>query len=94
MRSKDFNFDLICNDGERLIPFLSHDTSEAARHMSSHNFFRNIIKKDIQLAKLSKVDILDLGFGTGYGSYMYSKINEVDKIIAIDVSDELLEWAK
>ena len=84
----------IFNDGERMVPFLSHDSKELVRHYSSHNFFKKIIAEDIKKLGLENVSVLDLGFGTGYASYLYSKVDGVSSVHGIDVSAEGLEWAQ
>lgn len=86
------NVDKIFNDGERLVPFLSHEEGELIRHFSSHNFFRNIITHDIEKLKLKDLSILDLGFGAGYASYIYSRISQVASVHGIDVAKDSLDW--
>lgn len=81
------------NEGERMMPIPSYGDDELIRHYSSHNFFRQIIEQDIKRDKLKNLTILDLGFGTGYASFLYSKINSVSNIHAIDVTDDGLGWA-
>lgn len=81
------------NEGERMMPIPSYGDEELIRHYSSHKFFRNILSEDIKRQKLKKLDILDLGFGTGYASYLYSKIDSVANVYAIDVTDDGLDWA-
>jgi len=90
---KRFNISSILNDGERLIPFISHDDAETVRHLSSHFFFRDIINKDANITNNTSQSVLDLGFGTGYASFIYANLDTVGKVKSIDVSDELLEWA-
>jgi SAM-dependent methyltransferase len=84
---------IIYNEGERLIPGVTHDIAEFVRHRSSYMFFRKIIEKD--LAKLSKknVSIVDLGCGVGHGCAMMSKIKN-SSILGVDSSSESLEYAK
>ncbi|MCX6728191.1 MAG: class I SAM-dependent methyltransferase [Candidatus Saccharibacteria bacterium] len=89
----DDNIKKLYNDGERLIPFVSHEQGELTRHFSSHNFFREIIKKDVKSLKNKNLSVLDVGFGTGYACYLYSKIDEVKTVKGIDNSEECLEWA-
>lgn len=81
------------NEGERMMPIPTYGDAELIRHFSSHKFFRHIVKEDIKKLKLTNLSILDLGFGTGYASFLYSRINEVSKLHAIDVTDDGLEWA-
>ena len=94
MTTRKFLLEDLYNDGERLIPFLSHDDEETIRHLSSHIFFKNIIQKDVSRLGLDDLTVLDLGFGAGYGSYIYAKINNVTSVTSIDVSDDSLEWAR
>jgi SAM-dependent methyltransferase len=94
MGQKNVDVDLIFNDGERLVPFLSHDSGELIRHYSSHRFFKKIIIKDIKACDLKDISILDLGFGTGYASYLYANIQQTATVKSIDVSGDSLEWAK
>jgi len=84
----------IFNDGERLVPLLTHNDDELIRHYSSHNFFRNIINKDTSRLNLNSLSILDVGFGAGYASYVYSKLSQVSKVKGIDVSEDSLVWSK
>ena len=94
MVRKSYSSEDICNEGERLIPFLSHDDSETIRHLSSHSFFKKIITKDAEQLNLKNISLLDLGFGTGYASFMYANIDQVASVKSIDVSEDLLSWAK
>ncbi|QQS18932.1 class I SAM-dependent methyltransferase [Candidatus Saccharibacteria bacterium] len=94
MGQENIDVDSIFNDGERLVPFLSHDDCELVRHFSSHHFFKQIIKKDVASLNLKDISILDLGFGTGYASFTYANIEQTNIVKSIDVSEESLEWAK
>ncbi len=88
--------DAIYNDGERLVPGETHDRAEIVRHKSSYQFFRKIIESDI-LANPSwlnsDIRILDIGCGTGHGTFMLSSILGV-KIVGIDPSIESIQYAK
>ena len=95
MSTDNLDLETLCNDGERLIPFITHDDDEVIRHFSSHLFFKKIIEKDsIYFSNKTNFRVLDLGFGTGYASCIYANIDSVNKVTAIDVSENLLEWAK
>ena len=94
MTADAFNPDEIYNEGERLIPFLSHDDNETIRHLSSHIFFKQIIINDMKSKKLRNLSVLDLGFGTGYASFVYASIDGVASVKSIDVSEDSLEWAR
>lgn len=91
---KSSDVDSIFNDGERLVPFLSHNHDELIRHFSSHSFFKKIILKDIANLNLKDISVLDLGFGTGYASFAYANIDQVEIVKSIDVTRDSLEWAK
>lgn len=86
----------IYNEGERLIPGESHDISEVIRHKSSYSFFKQIIEADIlnnpSILK-DKIKILDIGCGTGHGTFMLSGILGAE-ITAVDISEESIIYAK
>jgi hypothetical protein len=94
MDKKDIVLEDLSNNGERLIPFISHNDEETIRHLASHLFFKKIIINDIDNIYTDKLEILDLGFGAGYASFVYASIDEVKSVKAIDVEDDLLKWAK
>ncbi|QQV74940.1 Ubiquinone biosynthesis O-methyltransferase [Rickettsia tillamookensis] len=86
----------IYNDGERLIPGETHDISEVIRHKSSYKIFKKIIETDILNSPLmlnQKIKILDIGCGTGHGTFMLSDILGVE-ITAIDLSKESIIYAE
>ncbi|KJV81097.1 methyltransferase domain protein [Rickettsia hoogstraalii str. RCCE3] len=86
----------IYNDGERLIPGETHDVLEVIRHKSSYKFFKKIIEADILNSPLmlnQKIKILDIGCGTGHGTFMLSDILGVE-ITAIDISKESIIYAE
>jgi glycosyltransferase involved in cell wall biosynthesis/2-polyprenyl-3-methyl-5-hydroxy-6-metoxy-1,4-benzoquinol methylase len=82
--------ELIYNEGERLIPYVTHDEAELIRHRSSYAFFHTVISLDLhnnqQLAD-NQIDIVDLGFGTGYGPALLSSIPNAN-ITGVDISPE------
>jgi protein-L-isoaspartate O-methyltransferase len=86
----------IYNDGERLIPGETHDILEVIRHKSSYKVFKKIIEADILNSPLmlnQKIKILDIGCGTGHGTFMLSDILGVE-ITAIDISKESIIYAE
>lgn len=64
---------IIYNNGERLIPDISHSEIEKQRHFASYNFFKKAIENDT-IFKSNVPQILDLGCGVGYGCKMLSEI--------------------
>jgi SAM-dependent methyltransferase len=86
--------ELIYNEGERLIPGVTHDVVEEIRHRSSYCFFRMVIEKDIALKGGNKpVTILDVGCGTGHGSRELAKIPN-SKVTGVDMSADAIAYAK
>ncbi|MCS5712445.1 methyltransferase domain-containing protein [Candidatus Berkiella aquae] len=77
---------LIYNNGERLIPYISHDDSELVRHRSSYVFFYNVMQSDSQKNR-DDISIIDLGFGCGYGTAILSSLPR-SKITGVDISPE------
>lgn len=86
--------ELMYNDGERLVPYVSHDDKELIRHRSSYAFFYNVILKDIQRGeqKASFVTIADLGFGTGYGCSILGNLPH-SRVTGIDITPECETFA-
>ena len=78
--------DIIYNEGERLIPFITHNEDELIRHFSSYSFFSKIIQIDIEKNNIHDVNVLDIGFGCGYGCFIFSKLYNVKQVTGIDVS--------
>lgn len=88
--------DAIYNAGERLVPGETHDRAEIVRHKSSYKLFRDIIESDIRVNPSlieSGITVLDIGCGTGHGTYMLDTILGV-KIVGIDPSVESIQYAK
>lgn len=86
--------ELIYNEGERLIPGVTHDLIEEIRHRSSYRFFRKIIEKDIVASGEGRsVTILDLGCGTGHGSHKLAEISG-SKVTGVDISSDSISYAK
>jgi SAM-dependent methyltransferase len=85
---------VIYNEGERLIPGITHDVKEAIRHKSSYSFFRKIIEYDISMKYMSNsVSILDFGCGVGYGSAMLAEIPDVS-ITGVDIFNDCILYAQ
>ncbi|OIN54163.1 class I SAM-dependent methyltransferase [Pseudomonas costantinii] len=88
--------DAIYNAGERLVPGETHDRAEIVRHKSSYQLFRDIIESDIRKNPSlieSGITILDIGCGTGHGTYMLEAVLGA-KIVGIDPSIESVQYAK
>ncbi|MDX2112980.1 MAG: class I SAM-dependent methyltransferase [Alphaproteobacteria bacterium] len=81
---------LVYNDGERLIPWVTHSEEELVRHRSSYEFFKAVIERDTQGAK--PVVIVDLGYGTGHGCQLLSRIPGA-RVIGIDNAEECQRYA-
>ncbi|WP_114689316.1 class I SAM-dependent methyltransferase [Polynucleobacter necessarius] len=86
------------NNGERLIPYISHDESELIRHRSSYAFFHAVILADLQRirginAADKPITIVDLGFGTGYGCSLLSSL-PFSKITGVDVEHDCQTFAQ
>lgn len=84
------------NYGERLIPGYSHNPQELIRHRSTYQMFGKIIEQDIiknPLLLKEKIKILDLGCGSGHGSFMLAQIPNV-LVYAIDISEEAINFAR
>jgi SAM-dependent methyltransferase len=79
----------IHNDGERLIPGVTHDPAELARHRSSYVFFRRVIKLDA----LPAATVVDLGCGVGHGCVTLADLPNV-KVLGMDVSEDSIEFAR
>jgi hypothetical protein len=86
---------LIYNEGERLVPYVSHGDNELIRHRSSYAFFHAVITSDLMgIPKLGgKVSIADLGFGSGYGCAILSSIPS-SEITGIDIGAECETFAR
>lgn len=87
---------LLYNEGERLVPYVSHDESELVRHRSSYAFFHAVVAADLESQPPSPrgaVSIVDLGFGTGYGCALLSSLpNTV--ITGVDIAPECEVFAR
>jgi 2-polyprenyl-3-methyl-5-hydroxy-6-metoxy-1,4-benzoquinol methylase len=88
--------ELIYNDGERLIPGVTHDREEFTRSRSGYTFFRKVIEQDLQTIGLSRdrqLKILDLGCGVGHGCVILSEIPTA-RVKGVDCSLESIEYAR
>lgn len=87
----------IYNEGERLIPGLTHGVAEVVRHTSSYAFFRMIIEADLAsgegMRRGEGIGIVDLGCGVGHGCRTLSAIPGA-RITGVDVSPECVEYAR
>jgi len=83
----------VWNEGERLLPYKSHNNDELVRHRSSYVFFREVIQNDVQEAKFENLKIVDLGSGTGYGSAILAGIAG-SEIVAVDNCEICFEYSK
>jgi SAM-dependent methyltransferase len=84
---------VIYNQGERLIPGISHNFAEFVRHRSSYAFFREVIRRDLLKREISPLRIVDLGCGVGHGCLTLAQIPEV-AVLGIDNSAESLDFAR
>ena len=87
---------IIYNEGERLIPGVTHNEEEAVRHKSSYTFFRRIIDYDIgqesAREREGEISIVDLGCGVGHGCKTISSLQGV-RMTGVDISSESIEYA-
>lgn len=95
MRKLSSSEEVIFNDGERLIPGVTHNLEEVVRHMSSYLFFKKVIETDVAVGRKTSrpVQIIDLGCGVGYGCHLLSQIPG-SHILGVDNSAETLEYAQ
>lgn len=86
---------LIYNDGERLIPGVTHDLAEEVRHRSSYAFWRTIVELDLDAVAPapSELRIADLGCGVGHGCATLAELPGTS-VVGVDVSEESLEYAR
>lgn len=96
MNSNSQTLNAIFNEGERLVPGETHDRDEVVRHKSSYQLFRDIVYSDIlrdPSMLVAGFTILDIGCGTGHGTFMLSDILGA-QIVGIDPSIESVQYAK
>ncbi|MFH0806006.1 MAG: class I SAM-dependent methyltransferase [Patescibacteria group bacterium] len=82
---------LIFNNGERLIPGVSHGREEYIRHKSSYDFFIKLIKAD---SSGQDISILDLGCGVGWGCKLLVDCIPNARITGLDNFSNVLSYAK
>src|SRR5436305_3488338 len=86
----------IYNQGERLIPGVTHDTAEVVRHKSGYQFFRKIIESDLLsgcFTGRAHLHILDIGCGVGHGTHMLADIPGAI-VTGIDCSEDTIKYAR
>jgi 2-polyprenyl-3-methyl-5-hydroxy-6-metoxy-1,4-benzoquinol methylase len=71
--------------GERLIPALNTGEAFYYEHLARYFFVSQVVKNKI---------VLDLGCGSGYGSYILKNINHAKKVTGIDISPDAIDYAK
>jgi SAM-dependent methyltransferase len=81
----------IYNEGERLIPGVSHNDSEKQRHFASYSFFKDLINADVRTKNICPI-IVDLGCGVGFGCKILSELSG-SVIMGVDNSDEVIKYA-
>lgn len=88
---------VIYNEGERLIPGITHDRREFVRHRSSYEFFCRVIEGDLALAGTPggsvPLEIIDLGCGVGHGCRRLARIRGA-RVTGVDLSPECIEYAQ
>jgi SAM-dependent methyltransferase len=88
---------LIYNEGERLVPYVTHGAEELIRHRSSYAFFHQVIhndnKTDHRNNQSEPTSIVDLGFGTGYGCSILSALPN-SSILGVDIASECESYAR
>ncbi len=83
----------IYNEGERLIPFVTHDVTEVVRHKSSYAFFRKVIDADrMRLRVQGPITVADLGCGVGHGCLDIARARDT-RVMGIDRSAECIRYA-
>lgn len=83
----------IYNEGERLIPFVTHDMGEVVRHKSSYAFFRRVIETDrARLRADGPTCVVDLGCGVGHGCFDVAQAPGT-RVTGIDRSAECVRYA-
>ena len=82
---------IIYNNGEVLIPHITHNEAEYIRHLKSYEFFKNIIIKNN--VNNNHISILDIGCGVGWGCKVLSEIPN-SRIIGFDINKITIEYAE
>lgn len=84
---------LMYNEGERLVPYVSHDNAELVRHRSSYVFFHRVIAADIAaFGAPRETSLVDLGSGTGYGCALLSSLPGI-QITGVDIAPECRDFS-
>jgi len=81
------------NQGEKLVPGISHAVEELVRHASSYQFFREVIAQHMKMKGTRRATILDLGCGAGWGSAFLAQLPGVH-VIGVDICESALQYAK
>lgn len=81
----------VCNNGERLIPGVSHNIFEKIRHYSVYDYWKKIILYD-GIEKETRV--LDVGCGVGYGCKMIADISKKISVTGFDLSIDAIDYSK
>jgi hypothetical protein len=87
---------VIYNEGERLIPGVTHSIDELVRHQSSYDFFTRTIEEDMRFLghwRKEPVTIVDLGFGVGHGCKVLSRIPG-SRVVGVDNFSGCRDYAK
>lgn len=86
---------LMYNEGERLVPYVTHGEGELVRHRSSYAFFHTVVAADLQSHPFDPpaFTIADLGFGSGYGCALLSSLPG-SRITGIDIGKECETFAR
>jgi len=71
--------------GERLIPELNKGQAFFYEHLVRYLFSSQFVRNKI---------VLDVGCGSGYGSYILARQGGANKIFAVDISQDAIEYAK
>lgn len=84
----------IFNEGERLIPGVTHNVDELVRHKNSYEVWKAIIEYDIAhgLVTSNPIKIADFGSGVGHGCLTLSEIPN-SEVIGIDNSQDTVDYA-
>ncbi len=96
MRTLTPEEELLYNQGERLLPGITHSLEELVRHQSSYEFFKRVIEEDLRHEGrygTGAVTIVDLGFGVGHGCKTLSAIPG-SQVTGVDVANECREYAR
>ena len=84
----------IFNNGERLIPWATHNLAQLVLHKSSYEFFRLVIETDLRQASAAgRITIADLGCGVGHGCEALASIPGV-QVLGAERSAECVEYAR